>query len=287
MKPMKTTGDISVSITAVFETRLIACQEGSLEANSSSLALLFNCLCYNLPSMPIERPNITKQPGLQEKSAQNNPHQDVLDMMNRQTRLQILRSTGMSPDVYERERREVDALIEALYINETRPVPGTIIFAQYSDTTAQNRRSFPSPFILRELSAEEYRLFHSTAQTHQDVGIGRTIQRATSEYQFGAEEDDTNHFGKNLRDARNRAGLKQKELAERTSTDHTYISKIERGAFLPSRNLALGLADGLGISNKADRLVFLLSANVGSLEDIKGFRLVPEPPPSTSEEPPR
>ena len=78
---------------------------------------------------------------------------------------------------------------------------------------------------------------------------------------------------------------------------------MEGDEYTPSRTIALKLVDALGITDKADRLAFLLSANVGSLADLKGFRLVPEtsetthtgtdkpqsPPsePSPSEEAPR
>jgi transcriptional regulator with XRE-family HTH domain len=77
-----------------------------------------------------------------------------------------------------------------------------------------------------------------------------------------------------LREARIRARLTQKDLAKRVPADHTYISKMEKGLFLPTRKLALGLADALGISDPEERNKFLLAAGVLNEEDLKGFQLV-------------
>ena len=68
--------------------------------------------------------------------------------------------------------------------------------------------------------------------------------------------------------------LTQKELAKIVPADHTYISKMEKGLFQPTRKLALGLADALGICDPEKRNKFLLAASVLSEEDLNGFQLV-------------
>lgn len=52
-------------------------------------------------------------------------------------------------------------------------------------------------------------------------------------------------FGKELRNLREEAGMTQKELAEKTNLDHTYISKIEKGkaSSIPSREAIRSIAD--------------------------------------------
>ena len=88
-------------------------------------------------------------------------------------------------------------------------------------------------------------------------------------------------FGELLREARICAKLTQKELAKIVPTDHTYISKMEKGLFLPARKLALGLADALGITDKDARNTFLLAAGVLNQEDVQGFALVEVARPET------
>jgi transcriptional regulator with XRE-family HTH domain len=78
------------------------------------------------------------------------------------------------------------------------------------------------------------------------------------------------HFGKLLLKARKRIGLTQMELGRRVPIDHSYISKMEKGEFLPSREVAVKLADALGITDKTLRLKFLLEAKAVSKEDVEG-----------------
>jgi len=47
------------------------------------------------------------------------------------------------------------------------------------------------------------------------------------------DEGTTPTFGLTLRDLRRRAGLSQRELAERTGLDFSYISKVENGRLPP------------------------------------------------------
>jgi transcriptional regulator with XRE-family HTH domain len=89
-------------------------------------------------------------------------------------------------------------------------------------------------------------------------------------YQEGA----MNRFGEWLRDARKRGRLTQKKLAEKVGVHFTYISKMEKGLFLPAREVALKLADALGISGKVRRFLFFLEAKVASSEDMEGLTLV-------------
>jgi transcriptional regulator with XRE-family HTH domain len=86
-----------------------------------------------------------------------------------------------------------------------------------------------------------------------------------------------NRFGELLREARKSAGLTQQEIADKVGVDDSYISKMEKGVFEPpSREVALGLADALGLSNKGGRkrIEFLFAAGVASGEDLEEFALV-------------
>jgi transcriptional regulator with XRE-family HTH domain len=95
--------------------------------------------------------------------------------------------------------------------------------------------------------------------------------RCIMEYGSG-QEGVMNLFGGLLKEARTRAGLTQKELAERVGITDSYISKMETGVFPPpSREVAVKLADAVGISDKAERFSFLLTAGVVSEEDVKGL----------------
>ena len=84
-----------------------------------------------------------------------------------------------------------------------------------------------------------------------------------------------NHFGELLLAARKRTGLTQLALAKQVDLDDSYISRMERGIFRPpSREVAVKLADVLGINDKRDRFSFLLAAGVASEEDVQGLKLV-------------
>ena len=87
-----------------------------------------------------------------------------------------------------------------------------------------------------------------------------------------------NRFGEHLRAARTRAKLSQTKLGKLVGVDDSYISKIETGIFPPpSRTVALKLADALGMSEKSDRLAFLLDAGAASAEDVQGLSLLGQP----------
>jgi transcriptional regulator with XRE-family HTH domain len=77
-----------------------------------------------------------------------------------------------------------------------------------------------------------------------------------------------NGFGELLKEARQKAKLTQIELAEKVGIDHSYISKIEKGSYLPNRNTVLTIIDSLGITDSAERARFLLTAGYAGLEDI-------------------
>jgi transcriptional regulator with XRE-family HTH domain len=86
-----------------------------------------------------------------------------------------------------------------------------------------------------------------------------------------------NHFGKLLKETRKRAGKSQQALANEIGVHDSYISMMEKGKDRsPSRKVALGLADALGLRDKADRkrIEFLSAAGVISAEDFEGFALV-------------
>ena len=84
-------------------------------------------------------------------------------------------------------------------------------------------------------------------------------------------------FGARLFEARKRAKLTQEELGQKVDVGGSYISRLERGIYPPpSREVVLGLADALGMSDKRDpnRIQFLAAADVLSIEDLEGFSLV-------------
>jgi transcriptional regulator with XRE-family HTH domain len=84
-----------------------------------------------------------------------------------------------------------------------------------------------------------------------------------------------NRFSELLLIARKRAKLSQLELAKKVDVDDSYISRMERGVFSPpSREVAVRLADALGINEKDARLAFLLAAGVANEEDVQGLKLV-------------
>jgi transcriptional regulator with XRE-family HTH domain len=55
------------------------------------------------------------------------------------------------------------------------------------------------------------------------------------------------HIGKNLKDARFRAGLTQAELAEKAGTTQTTVARIERDAVQPEVTTIRKLAVALGV----------------------------------------
>ena len=94
-------------------------------------------------------------------------------------------------------------------------------------------------------------------------------------------------FNEHLKEARNRAKLSQRVLAERVGIKDSYVSRMETGAFPPpSREVTVKLADALGIRGKPvtlylskkdiatlERFVFLLAAYVAGAEDVQEIRL--------------
>src|SRR5690606_4766614 len=75
-------------------------------------------------------------------------------------------------------------------------------------------------------------------------------------------------FARLLADARKRAGVTQKELAEQVGVDHSYISKIERGIYdPPARDKVLAIANILGITQSGERAYFVFSAGYAPLSE--------------------
>lgn len=56
------------------------------------------------------------------------------------------------------------------------------------------------------------------------------------------------HFGKNLKEARNRKGISQEELALSLGFDRTYISMLERGKRNPSLFTIYKMANFLDVT---------------------------------------
>jgi transcriptional regulator with XRE-family HTH domain len=81
-------------------------------------------------------------------------------------------------------------------------------------------------------------------------------------------------FGELLKEARKRTKLTQQELGKKVPVDGSYISKMETGVESPpSREVAVRIADALGISDKMRRFFFFLAANVAGDEDMEGLKL--------------
>jgi transcriptional regulator with XRE-family HTH domain len=72
-------------------------------------------------------------------------------------------------------------------------------------------------------------------------------------------------YGKALRISRAIAGLQQKELADRTNLDASYISMIEMGKRKPSLKAARLLSSALGIPT---HLFTLLATESGDVEHL-------------------
>ena len=66
----------------------------------------------------------------------------------------------------------------------------------------------------------------------------------------------TKQFGGRLRELRKRAGMTQRELADKVNVSFTYISKIEKGvATHPSKSVVLKLAEVLNVDKKDEFLI--------------------------------
>jgi transcriptional regulator with XRE-family HTH domain len=108
-----------------------------------------------------------------------------------------------------------------------------------------------------------------------------------AEYYSPREITIVKRFNQHLKEARNRAKLSQRVLAERVGIKDSYISRMETGAFRsPSREVTVKLADALGIRGKPvplylskkdvatlERFVFFLAAYVAGAEDVQEIRL--------------
>lgn len=69
--------------------------------------------------------------------------------------------------------------------------------------------------------------------------------RLMSEHPFNAEAFQK-RFGEVVRHHRQRLGISQEELADRSGLHRTYISEIERGLKSPSLKALLAIASALG-----------------------------------------
>jgi transcriptional regulator with XRE-family HTH domain len=76
-------------------------------------------------------------------------------------------------------------------------------------------------------------------------------------------------FGERFKAARERTGLTQAELAQKVGVDHTYISKVERGVYLPNRTMVVTLleVEALGLM-EPERAALLLAAGYASPEEL-------------------
>jgi transcriptional regulator with XRE-family HTH domain len=54
-------------------------------------------------------------------------------------------------------------------------------------------------------------------------------------------------FGNLLKSLRERNGVSQSKLAERATFDHSYVSRLESGARMPTRDAVLRLGEAMGL----------------------------------------
>jgi len=54
-------------------------------------------------------------------------------------------------------------------------------------------------------------------------------------------------FGNLLKSLRERHGVSQSKLAERATFDHSYVSRLESGARMPTRDAVLRLGEAMGL----------------------------------------
>lgn len=75
-------------------------------------------------------------------------------------------------------------------------------------------------------------------------------------------------FSALFRQAREKRGLSQYQMAELLGVDNSYISKIERG-LIPSKKKVVECLDLLEINDPRERLTYLLAAGYVSYEDVE------------------
>jgi transcriptional regulator with XRE-family HTH domain len=72
-----------------------------------------------------------------------------------------------------------------------------------------------------------------------------------------------------LKEARERTGLTQKDLAAQVGINNSYISRIERGTCpAPTREKVVAMAEALGITEPVERVKFLFAASCGTFDDL-------------------
>ena len=69
-----------------------------------------------------------------------------------------------------------------------------------------------------------------------------------SEQRFSATLARVKSFGVVCREIRTAGGLSQKEVADAGGLDQSRVSEIERGRYLPGLDMAMRLANGLGVT---------------------------------------
>ncbi len=90
----------------------------------------------------------------------------------------------------------------------------------------------------------------------------------------------TKQFGGKLRELRKRAGMTQRELADKVNVSFTYISKIENGAMPPpSKKTLFRLADALNIDREellilAGKIPSDIAQMLKNAENIKHLRKI-------------
>ena len=95
-------------------------------------------------------------------------------------------------------------------------------------------------------------------------------------------------FGEKLRKLREKAGLTQKELAEMLGhSSNSYISDIEKGVFLPSKEKLRKIAKALGVPFKElEDMLFeekLKELGIEEKELLELFREIPRMPKEDKE----
>ncbi len=118
-------------------------------------------------------------------------------------------------------------------------------------------------------------LYETEKRLNQGIIFDSHVHDEKSEEELTlSEELKRSPFNRRLKTLRIQADLTQNELGTNASLEGSYISKLEKGGEPPpSREAALRLLDGLGITGPIERFKFLLSAGRGAITDLQGFEI--------------
>lgn len=92
-------------------------------------------------------------------------------------------------------------------------------------------------------------------------------------FSLGANMSPASQLAELVRTAREAKGLSRKQLADLAGLDPSYLSRIESGERLPSRDLVLALADALGVSDQQMQ-TWLVAAGYAPMPILGALRAI-------------